>query len=104
LEHFIFTELKAFLAYTHDARPLSFWRSKSGYEVDFLIGDKIAIEVKGTEMVVEKHLAGLKALGEEITLAKQIVVSLDARPRKVKGIHIIPVKTFLRQLWEGQIV
>ncbi|MCK5014937.1 MAG: DUF4143 domain-containing protein, partial [Candidatus Omnitrophica bacterium] len=75
LEHFIFTELKAYLSYRQDTRPLYFWRSKSGYEVDFLIGNDIAIEVKATEMVTERHLSGLKALSEEMTLRKKIVVS-----------------------------
>jgi uncharacterized protein len=103
LEHFIFTELKAFLAYTHHAQGLSFWRSQSGYEVDFLIGDRIAIEVKATEMVSEKHLSGVRALAEEMSLTKRIVVSLDAQPRKIKGIDIIPVQTFLKHLWKGQI-
>ncbi len=99
LEHFIFTELKAYLSYRKDNRPLSFWRSKSGYEVDFLIADEIAIEVKATELVTEKHLSGLKALSEDIPLKKLIVVSLDKSPRKLGKIGILPVKEFLKRLW-----
>jgi len=101
-EHFIFTELKANLSYRKDRRPLTFWRSKSGFEVDFLLGDEVAIEVKGSDMVSEKHLTGLKALAEEIRLKRQIVVSLDPKPRKIKNIEIMPVGNFLRRLWDGE--
>lgn len=99
LEHFIFTELKAYLDYTNDKRPLYFWRSKSGYEVDFLIGDEIAIEVKASELATERHCGGLTALAEELTLKKKIVVSLDPFPRKIKDIEILPVPVFLKRLW-----
>lgn len=99
LEHFIFTEIAACLSYRRDKRPLSFWRSASGYEVDFLIGDEMAVEVKGTENVSEKHLTGLKALSEEIPLKRKIVVSMDRAPRRIGTIDILPVGDFLRELW-----
>ena len=102
LEHFIFTELKAYLSYANDSRPLSFWRSKSGYEVDFLIDHEIAIEVKGTEMVNDKHLQGLEALSEDIHLKKKIIVSMDSSPRRIKAVEVLPVSIFLKQLWEGK--
>lgn len=47
-EHFIYCELRSFLEYTSDFRELTFWRSRNGDEVDFIIGDDIAIEVKST--------------------------------------------------------
>lgn len=103
LEHFIFVELKAFLSYRQDTRPLSFWRSKSGYEVDFLIGGETAIEVKGTEMANERHLAGLAALGEELRLKRKIVVSLDRARRKIGTFEIMPIAQFLKDLWSGEI-
>lgn len=100
LEHFIFTELRAYLSYQKDKRPLSYWRSTSDYEVDFLIDDEIAIEVKSTGMVTEKHLTGLKALSEDIKLKKKIVVSMDATPRKIGDIEVLPVADFLKELWD----
>jgi len=102
-EHFLFTELKAFLSYTQDSRKFSFWRSASGYEVDFLIGDEVAIEVKGTTMVSEKHLTGLKALSEEKKLKRKIVISLDSVPRRIGDIDVLPFRDFLAQLWSGDI-
>jgi len=103
LEHFIFLEIKAFLSYRNDKRQISFWRSKSGYEVDFVLGESTGIEVKGTEMVTEKHLAGLKSLAQEIPLKKKIVVSLDSKPRLLENIRVLPVSVFLKELWGGSI-
>lgn len=103
-EHFVFTELRAYLSYMQDKRPLRFWRSTSKMEVDFLISDEIAIEVKGTELVSEKHLTGLKALSEDLTLKQKIVVSLDSSRRRIGDIDVWPVKEFLAALWAGEII
>ena len=104
-EQFIFTEIRAFLSYHRDRRPLNFWRSQSSdYEVDFLIGEEVAVEVKGSDLVTERHLTGLKALTEELKLKKKIVVSLDERPRRVGDIDILPVARFLEMLWAREIV
>ena len=102
-EHFIATEIRACLDYRKDGRGCTFWRSTSGFEVDFLIGTDTAIEVKGTEMVTEKHLKGLAALGEDLALRKKIVVSLDPRPRALGDVRIMPYKEFLSSLWAGEI-
>ncbi len=101
LEHLIFTEIKAFLSYSKDMRELSFWRTKSGDEVDFLIGDETAIEVKSSEIVTEKHLKGLRKLSYETNFKNYIVVSMDSNPRELNNIKILPVKHFLERLWEG---
>ncbi|MFC1522534.1 ATP-binding protein [Elusimicrobiota bacterium] len=99
-EHFIFTEIKAQMAYSNDARPLYFWRSKSGYEVDFMISDETAIEAKATAMVTERHLAGIKALSQEdLKLKRKIIVSLDQHQRKIGDVSILPARDFLEKLW-----
>ena len=100
LEHFVFTEIKACLSYGRDPRPVYFWRSCSGYEVDFLIGDEAAIEVKATEFVSHKHLAGLRALAEDLKLKRKIVVSMDTSRRKIGDIEVVPIRDFLNELWE----
>ncbi|MBN2536145.1 MAG: ATP-binding protein [Spirochaetales bacterium] len=99
LEHFIFTEIRAYLSYKKDRRELSFWHTYTGYEVDFLIGNEIGIEVKGSETITEKHLKGLLSLSGEIPLKKKIVVSNEPRPRKIDDILILPVPYFLDSLW-----
>ena len=46
--------------------PLSYWRSTSGFEVDFIIGDHTAIEVKAKQNLSPVDLEGsLNALSEE---------------------------------------
>lgn len=100
-EHLIFNEIKAWLNYTKDKREISFWRSMQGDEVDFLIGDNTAIEVKSTNMVLEKHLKGLKNLSEELKLKNKIVVSMDMKKRKIGDILIYPVRDFLEALWNN---
>jgi hypothetical protein len=39
-------EIRAYLGYRRIKLSLSFWRSTHGHEVDFLIGEKVAVEVK----------------------------------------------------------
>ena len=63
-EHLIFAELKAALDYFDSDRPLSYWRSLSKFEVDFLLGDDIAIEVKGKSVVSPRDERSLSALAE----------------------------------------
>jgi uncharacterized protein len=45
--------------------PLRFWRSTSGFEVDFILGDHTAIEVKAKPNLSPADLKSLKALSEE---------------------------------------
>lgn len=103
-EHFIYLELKAYLHYTRNRNKLMYWRSKSGYEVDFIIGDTIAIEVKGTDMVTKKHMKGINALSEELELKKKIIISLDQAVRQVDDIVIYPYSIFLSKLWNNEII
>jgi hypothetical protein len=101
-EQFIFLELKAYLSYSKDLRDIKFWSAlKSKLEVDFIIGDDLAIEVKGTDFVQNKHLKGLKAISEEIKFKHKLVVSMDSKPRLVDGITILPYREFLNNLWGG---
>jgi len=64
-EQYLFMEMKAWIDYRKPFSRLSYWRSTSGYEVDFVIDDDVAIEVKAAQIAQDRHLAGLKALREE---------------------------------------
>jgi len=103
-EHFVARELRSYLSYRRHDEELCYWRSTSGFEVDFVIGREIAIEVKSTEMVVEGHLKGLKALREEGLVKKSVVVSQDPEKRVLDGVEILPWKVFLQQLWSDQLL
>ncbi|MCX7039179.1 MAG: AAA family ATPase [Spirochaetes bacterium] len=104
LEHLIFCELRAWLAYRRDPRALRFWRSTDGSEVDFVVGDEVAIEVKGGSRIVQRDLIGMKRLAEETTLKKRIVVCSEEAPRIVDGVQILPVRDFLGDLWMGGVL
>ncbi|MBM3756583.1 MAG: ATP-binding protein [Acidobacteria bacterium] len=99
-EHLIWQELRAWLSYNESDEPLTFWRTHSGAEVDFVLGDHTAIEVKAAENVTERHLKHLRTFREETTLKRLIVVSQETVPRRTDdGIEILPVEYFLRELW-----
>lgn len=97
-EHFIFQEIKAFLDYNKYGE-LNYWRSTSNFEVDFIVADSLAVEVKAKTNITKNDLKGLTALKEENLLRDYILVSLEERPRTVDGIHILPWKIFLEKLW-----
>jgi uncharacterized protein len=99
LEHLVFCELAAYLGYTESLRKLSFWRSRSQLEVDFVIGDEVAIEVKAAERIRKSDLKGLRALAEELPLKRKIVVCLgSSRLQEDDGIEILPLADFLKEL------
>jgi len=101
-EHFIAMELRAYLSYRRRHVKLSYWRSKHGFEVDFIIGDSIAIEVKSSENISNKHLKGLKALQEEGLFKYYFCISLDSMDRLHNDIYLLHWKTFLSRLWTDE--
>ena len=105
-EHFIWMELVAHADYSGLGYPLAYWRTASQYEVDFVLGDhEVAIEVKTSTLVDDRHLKGLRAFREEHAARKCIVVSLDPAPRRTRdGIEILPWRAFLDRLWRGQLI
>lgn len=105
LEHFIALELRAWLSYTKLRASLQYWRSVSKFEVDFVVGEKFAVEVKATTQVSDKHLKGLRAFADEKIVDQYFVVSCDPVKRVTPdGIVIYPWAEFLRLLWAGELI
>jgi len=105
IEHLVFLELKAFLDYRASDLPLSYWRSTTKFEVDFTIGDSVAIEVKAKARVTDPDLKGLRALKEERIFKRLICVSDETSSRTTDdGIEIIPIQEFLRALWTEEVI
>jgi predicted AAA+ superfamily ATPase len=102
-EQFILMELKAYQAYRNPEMEIRFWRTSSGLEADFILGEMtMAVEVKGSERVHEQSLSGLRAIQEEHKPRHSVAVSLDKQPRKLAdGIVVLPWQTFLGKLWAG---
>jgi predicted AAA+ superfamily ATPase len=82
--------------------PLGYWRSTSGFEVDFVIGDHTAVEVKAKEPVAAQDVKSLRALAQERKLKRYLCVCLEPRARTVEGVEILPYATFLDALWDGR--
>ena len=104
-EHFIYQELYAHSNYSELNYTISYWRTASQIEVDFILGDhKVAIEVKGTDNVQSRHLKGLLSFSEEYEVNKLIVVSNDPLERIVGDVTVLPWRIFLQKLWAGEII
>jgi predicted AAA+ superfamily ATPase len=103
-EQFICMELRAYLSYTRKKIPLTYWRSKNGHEVDFLLGTKTAIEVKSTNKVGSHDFKGLKYLKEEGVFENFILVSQDPISNLTDNILTLPWQKFLSDLWKDKFI
>ena len=103
-EQFIFMELRAYLSYTRKKLPLTYWRSKNGHEVDFLLGTRTAVEVKATKRITSNDLKGLKYLKEEGVFQNLILVSQDPVRTLSDNILTIPWQKFLSDLWKDKFI
>jgi predicted AAA+ superfamily ATPase len=102
-ETYLFHELMCYRDYICQ-EPLSYWRSSSGFEVDFIIGDHTAIEAKAKENISHHDLKALQALAEEKMLKRYLCVSLEPRMRKIGVVTILPYQEFLDRLWNGNLL
>jgi predicted AAA+ superfamily ATPase len=103
-EQFICMELRAYLSYKRKKLSLTYWRSKNGHEVDFLLGTRTAIEVKATKKISRNDSKGLKYLKEEGVFKNFILVSQDPVSSLTDGILTIPWQRFLSDLWEDKFL
>ena len=104
-EHFIFMELNAYRSYKDLGFEINYWRTKSGLEIDFVLGGgEIAIEVKGKSRIDKKDLYPMKVFNEEYAPRLSLIVCNEEEERLVDKIRVIPYKKFLKKLWSGKII
>lgn len=105
-EHFLLMEIRAFKTYRHPDMEIAYWRTSSGYEVDFILGDReLAVEVKGARRAHEGDVRGLSALMDDGPLKHAVIVSLDETPRILDhGIEVLPWSLFIERLWAGDFL
>lgn len=104
-EHFIYHELYTYSSYSGLDFTISYWRTASQIEIDFVLGEhQVAIEVKATKQANSRHLKGLKSFAEEYKVKKLILISNDPLPRQIGNISVLPWKVFLDKLWTGEII
>jgi predicted AAA+ superfamily ATPase len=106
-EHLTWRELRSAIGYFRSLITLSYWRSLSKIEVDFILSDasganpQYAIEVKAKSEVSQKDFKGLLAFAEEYPQVRKIVVCLEPIRRNTEqAIEIWPIREFLADLWE----
>ena len=85
-----------------DKHTLTFWRTRSGLEVDFIVyGAKVfsAIEVKNSlKLNPKEDLKGLKAFREEYPEAQSILLYRGKKQLTIDGISCIPCEDFLSRI------
>ena len=101
LETVLMHELTSYRDY-RSGDALAYWRSTSGFEVDFVIGDHTAVEVKAARNVDARDLKPLRALAEERKLRRYLCVSFEPRARRLGAVTILPWQEFLAALWAGE--
>ena len=105
LEHFILMELLAYRSYSEADFPIRYWRTKSGLEVDFVLGSsgQAAIEVKGAR-VRREDLKAMRAYAEEHRPSTAAVVCCEPAARRGDSIDVLPWEEFLDRLWRGDLL
>ena len=104
-EHFLLMELAAHSSYSELGYDIQFWRTKTGLEVDFILGrGEVAIEAKGSSRVEQRDLRPLQAFLLEYKPRKAIVVCNERTERRVGDIRLLPWRVFLSELWAGGII
>jgi len=105
-EHFILMELKAYQAYRNPELLLHYWRTSTGQEVDFILGDmEVALKVKSSKRVHEGDTRGLQALAGSHKVKRLIIISFEAERKVVLDkIECLPWEMFLQMLWAGEII
>ncbi len=104
-EHFIFMEIAAYSSYSELGFPIRYWRTKTGYEVDFILGEgEVAVEVKSSNQVSRKDMRPLLAFSEEFHPRQASIVCNESEERQSGKVKIIPWALFLKRLWGGEII
>lgn len=104
-ELYLLQEIRAYKAYCNPELDICYWRTSTGMEVDFVLGElDVAIEVKGARRVHEGELRGLLALMNEHKVRHSLIVSLEKEPRQIHpSIEVVPWQHFLERLWSGNL-
>ena len=89
-------------AFRRDAE-ITYWRTRTRQEVDFVVNGEIAIEVKITRNVSGNDLKGLRFISDEGSFAKRLLVCNEPVEREVDGIAILPWRSFIDRLWSGEL-
>ncbi len=100
-EHFLVNEVRAYLAYRRKISLPTYWRSRDS-EVDLIIGNELAIEIKFSKTFKPEFASGLQDLREENLISNMLVVGRFQSQGTFDGISYLHYETFLENLWNNQ--
>ncbi len=104
LEGLVAQHLRAWIAYSGAPLDLSYWRTRTGIEVDFVVygnTDFFALEVKNTDRVRPDDLRGLRAFMGEYPECRPMLLYRGTAKLEIGGIPCWPVGEFLANLRPG---
>lgn len=107
LETLIFHELRAAMNEQGLGGALSYWRTPSGTEVDFVWERgkrRVGIEVKASGVWRREYGTSLATLREEGAISSAVAVYTGQERLKDRGIQVYPVRDFLRALTTGEVL
>jgi uncharacterized protein len=101
-EHFIVNEVRAALRYFSVDLPMNFWRTRSKLEIDLIIPDILAIEIKSANKISSKMFKNLRIFSEEYSFKYHVLVSRDTIERREGKVNLMYYEKFLKRLWDGE--
>ena len=104
LEGLVAQHLRAWVDATDPGSSLSFWRTRSGAEVDFIVygpGVFHAVEVKHAGSVRARDLRALKAFHSDYPEAQPRLLYRGTERLVIDGIPCIPCEEFLKKIEPG---
>jgi predicted AAA+ superfamily ATPase len=115
LETLVYHELRVYNEVSRKQRPLAYYRTPAGVEIDFIIETRtrrsgsnphiIAIEVKLSEKWKDSWKRPLADLGEQsgIVVDRVIGVYLGSRTYRFGTVDVMPLGRFLTELYAGKV-
>ncbi len=102
-EHWVMHELATFADTMRFDTEITYWRTQTKLEVDFVVNDKVAIEAKATRNAKAEDLKGLRAIADEGEFNARLLVCNEPQRREKDGIVILPWREFVQMLWAGEL-
>jgi uncharacterized protein len=105
LEGLVAQHLRAWIDYSGADHQLTYWRTRAGNEVDFVVYGPAgfwAIEVKHAATIRPQDLRGLKAFGDDYPEAELRLLYRGREPLEISGVRCLPCEGYLSQIVPGE--
>jgi predicted AAA+ superfamily ATPase len=106
-EGLIAQHLRAWIAYGRGEFELSYWRTRGGSEIDFIVYGPEgfwAMEVKNTATVRSDDVRALRTFREDYPSCEPLLVYRGDERLEVNGVRCIPARDFLTGLRPGRAI